>query len=53
VGDPPTRQLLPETGTFSWTVELILNPSTIVASDTPSCTIGAPTATPGTPCGDG
>ena len=53
LGDPPTRQLLPRTGTFSRTIELILNPSTIVSSDTPSCTIAAPTATPGTPCGDG
>jgi hypothetical protein len=53
VGDPPTRQLLPQTGTFSWTIQLILNPATIVATDTPSCTIAAATATPGTPCGDG
>ncbi len=53
VGDPPTRQLLPRTGTFSQTIQLILNPATIVSTDTPSCTIGAATATPGTPCGDG
>jgi hypothetical protein len=53
VGDPPVRQLLPSTGTFTQTINLILNPSTIVASSTPSCTIAAATASPGTPCGDG
>ena len=53
LSDPPVRQLLPRTGTFSQTIQLILNPSTVVSSDTASCTIAAPTATPGTPCGDG
>ena len=53
VGDPPVRQLLPSTGTFTQTINLILNPSTVVASSTPSCTIAAATASPGTPCGDG
>jgi hypothetical protein len=53
VGDPPIRQLLPQTGTFSQTIQLILNPSTVISTDSPSCTIAGPTATPGTPCGDG
>ena len=53
VGDPPTRQLLPETGTFNQTAQLITNPSTVVSSDAMPCTIAAGTATPGTPCGDG
>jgi len=53
VGDPPVRQLLPETGTFNMTAQTITNPSTIVSSDLIPCTIGADTATPGTPCGDG
>jgi len=52
--DPPVRQLLPETGSFSQTTELILNPSTIVASSSgPACTITSPTSSPGTSCGDG
>jgi len=53
VGDPPVRQLLPETGAFSWTIELLTGPSTLISSSTPSCTISASTAIPGTPCGDG
>jgi hypothetical protein len=53
VGDPPVRQLLPQTGTFTTTINLIANPSTVLTTDTPTCTIAAPTATPGTPCGDG
>jgi hypothetical protein len=53
VGDPPVRQLLPETGTFSWTLELLSGPSTLISSDSPTCTIAASTASPGTPCGDG
>jgi len=52
-GDPPVRQLLPKTGTFTTTMQLILNPSTVVATSSDTCTISGPTASPGTPCGDG
>jgi hypothetical protein len=52
-GDPPVRQLLPKTGTFTWTMELILNPSTVVSTTTDTCTIAVSTAAPGTSCGDG
>jgi hypothetical protein len=52
-GDTPVRSLLPETGTFSQTMELISNPSTIISSDSSPCTIAVDTAIPGTPCGDG
>jgi hypothetical protein len=52
-GDPSVRQLLPETGTFSQTMELISNPSTVISSTSSNCTIAADTAIPGTPCGDG
>lgn len=53
-GDPPIRQLLPETGSFTQTVQLILNPSTVVATSTStSCTISSDTTSPGLPCGDG
>jgi len=52
--DPPLRQLQPVTGAFSQKMELILNPSTVVASSTgTACTIGAPTAAPNLACGDG
>jgi hypothetical protein len=51
--DPPVRQILPKTGTFTTTMELILNPSTVVSTTTDTCTIAAATATPGVPCGDG
>ena len=51
--DPPVRQLLPKTGTFTWTMELILNPSTVVSTTTDTCAIPVSTATPGVPCGDG
>jgi len=52
VGDPSVRSLLPITGTFDMTLELLLASSPIT-SDTASCTIAGPTAIPGTPCGDG
>jgi hypothetical protein len=52
-GDPPVRQLLPKTGTFTWTMELILNPSTVQSTTTDTCTIAVSTAIPGVPCGDG
>jgi len=52
-GDPPVRQLLPTTGTFTTTVELILNPSSVVNTSTDTCTISASTAIPGVQCGDG
>jgi hypothetical protein len=52
-GDPPVRQLLPKTGTFTTTMELILNPSTVVSTTSDTCTISVSTATPGVPCGDG
>jgi len=53
VGDPPVRQLTPRTGSFAWTLELLSGPSTLISSDSPTCTIAASTAAPGTPCGDG
>lgn len=53
-GDPAIRQLLPETGTFSQTMQLIGNPSTVVAQSTGTpCTIGPATDAPGLTCGDG
>jgi hypothetical protein len=52
-GDPPVRQILPKTGTFTWTMQLILNPATVQSTSTDTCTISASTAIPGVPCGDG
>jgi len=52
-GDPPVRQLLPQTGTFTSTMELITNPSTVLNTSTDTCTVAAATATPGVGCGDG
>jgi hypothetical protein len=52
-GDPPVRSLLPKTGTFTVTVEGILNGTGVIFTDTDTCTISGPTTSPGTPCGDG
>jgi hypothetical protein len=60
-GDPALRSLLPETGSFSQTVDLGTNAS-VSNSFTPvdlgnftgpACTIGAPTVGTGFACGDG
>jgi hypothetical protein len=53
-GDPTIRQLLPETGSFSQTIQLIQNPSTVVSSSVSTpCVIGADTSNPNLSCGDG
>ena len=53
-GDPTIRQLLPETGSFSQTIQLIENPSTVVSSNvSTACVIGVDTTPPGLTCGDG
>jgi len=53
VSDPPIRQLIPRTGTFAWNLQLFNIGGGNISTDTPSCTISASTASPGTPCGDG
>ena len=52
--DPTIRSLLPETGSFSQTIQLITNPSTVVSTSTATaCVIGAATSAPSLACGDG
>ena len=51
--DPQIRQLMPETGTFHQTTELLTGATVISSSNSADCTIGPATDAPGLTCGDG